>query len=685
MSAAIDFRALFDSSPNAYMLLDRQLRFVAANEAYLRATASRLDDLLGRHVIDVFPHDPADRSNQSATMLRESLERVLASGEPDVLALIRYRVPRLRDGRPEMEDRFWSATHTPIRGDSGDVAYILQHTVDVTDLQHVRETAAPPPHGSEETTPVEADVLRRARAVQETNITLDGERRELRRLFEQAPGFMCFLRGQDHVFEIANAAYYQLVGHRDILGKPVREALPELVEQPYVDLLQRVFRTGEAFLGRGMRALLQRDPGGEPAEVFLDFSYQPIVDASGATLGVLVQGYDITAQKQQEAQHAALLERERMARAKAEAVEERQRFLAESIPQQVWTANPNGELDFLNRRVLEYFGASAAEMLGSGWQRAVHPDDLDQCIERWRHSLRTGEEYEVEFRLRRADSTYRWHLARALAFRGPDGRIEKWFGTNTDMDELTRARDELRARAEFDQQLIGIVSHDLRNPLNAIGMATALLLKQGQLDEQHVKVVRRIMSSSERAVRLIRDFLDFTQSRVAGSIPVTRRRANVREIARQVFDEVHLAYPDHTAILEHGGEEDGYWDGDRIAQLIGNILGNAFQHSPASSLVRLTTRVERDEAVIEVHNEGTPIAASDLARLFEPFERGADASTSGRSVGLGRYISKPIAAAHGGVIEVRSTAGEGTCFTVRLPRSREALEAVEHDPVSLSV
>ncbi len=536
------------------MLLDPQWRCVAANHAYLHVTGRRLEDILGRNLFEAFPHDRAHPDNESATLLRQSLERVVATGQPDVLALIRYRVPRPGDGGSQTDDRFWSATHTPILGEDGRVAYVLQHTVDVTELQRRRE-AASHPVPSDRTTRMEAGVLERAREVQEANQSLRIERANL------------------------------------------------------------------------------------------------------------------TQQMRQETERNALLEREREARAEAEDAEARQRFLAEAIPQQVWTARADGDLDFVNQRVLEYFGTSEAEVLGSGWRASVHPDDLSECVSRWSESLRTGREYECQFRLRRADGLYRWHLARALALRGPDGRIVKWFGTNTDMDELTRARDELRRRAEFDQQLIGIVSHDLRNPLNAIGIATSLLLKRGQLDEQQEGIVRRITSSSERAVRLIGDFLDFTHARVMGRIPVSRQPANIKEIARQVFDEVLLTQPSRKGTFTHEGEETGIWDPDRIAQVMGNLLANAFQHSPESSVVRLATRGDGRFVTIDVHNEGTPIPPEDLARLFEPFERGTDTSPAGRSIGLGLYISRQIVNAHEGTLEVRSIEGEGTTFTVRLPRA----------------
>jgi PAS domain S-box-containing protein len=660
----VNFRLLFDLSPNPYMLLDRDLRYVAANPAYVRATGTSLENLIGRYIFEVFPNDPEDSANESAVQLRESLRRVIATGEADTIALIPYRVPRIVDGRTVIEDRYWSATHTPVLDDQGKVTFVLQHTVDVTELHH------PPAQesGGAEQGQLQAGVLRRAQQVQQANVVLETERQHLRRLFEQAPGFIAFVRGPQHVFEIANHAYYQVVGHREIIGRPVRDALPEVAGQGFFELLDQVYQTGEAYVGRDVRMAVQRTPGGPLDELYLDFVYQPIVDASGS-IGVFVQGHDITDQRRLETELQVLLQRERAARAKAEASEAQQRFLADSIPQQIWTATPDGNLDFVNRRVAEYFDTASVDILGRGWEKVIHPEDLARCVERWSHSVRTGEEYDVEFRLRSAAGGYRWHIGRALALHDDEGRIVKWFGTNTDVDDVRRARDELQSRAEYEEQIIGIVSHDLRNPLNVIAMAGSLLLQRGRLDDQQGKTVARIVSATERAVHLIKDFLDFTQSRSTGRMPVHPTDANICELARQVFDDVHLVYPDRHATIRHDGIETGWWDPNRLLQLLTNIIGNAFQHSPEDGSVSVVTRGSDDEVVIEVRNDGDPIPPEHLPRLFEPFERGAGArSSSERSLGLGLFISKQIVLAHGGRIDVRSTAGEGTTFTVTLPR-----------------
>ncbi|OJH36904.1 response regulator [Cystobacter ferrugineus] len=300
MSVTIDYQRLFNLSPNPYMLLDRELRYVAANEAYLRVTASRLEDIVGRHILAAFPNDPSDPNNLPARLLRESFERVLTRKTPDTLALIPYRVPLHTPEGIVIQERFWSATHTPLLDERGEVAFILQHTVDVTELQDLKRTvrAAQMARDDEPSrAQLEAGVLHRARSVQDANRTLDEERNRLRRLFEQAPGFVSVLRGPNLVFEMSNPAYYQLVGHRDILGKPVREALPETVEQGFPSLLEKVFTTGETFVGRGMLVRLQRTPGAPLTDVYVDFVYQPIVEPDGTISGVFAQGQDVTEQK----------------------------------------------------------------------------------------------------------------------------------------------------------------------------------------------------------------------------------------------------------------------------------------------------------------------------------------------------------------------------------------------------
>ncbi|WP_207486028.1 PAS domain-containing protein [Arenibaculum pallidiluteum] len=292
--ASIDFRRVIEASPNPYMLLDREFRYVWANQAYLNVTRRRLEDLLGLSLFEAFPSGPHDPGGNNEAQLRASLERVFAEGRPNVLAVIRYAIPG-PDGR-SFDERFWSASHTPILDEHGEVGLVLQQTNDVTELQRLRAAVAAGADRSFQShmDAIGAGVFRRAQAVQEENRNLETERHHLRELFRQAPGFVAVLRGPDHVFEIANDAYLQLVGRSDILGRPTAEALPEIREQGFIALLDEVLRTGRPYVGQEVRVLLQRRPGVEPEERYVDFVYQPIMGPDGAVSGIFVQGNDVS-------------------------------------------------------------------------------------------------------------------------------------------------------------------------------------------------------------------------------------------------------------------------------------------------------------------------------------------------------------------------------------------------------
>jgi PAS domain S-box-containing protein len=345
------------------------------------------------------------------------------------------------------------------------------------------------------------------------------------------------------------------------------------------------------------------------------------------------------------------------------------RTLAESMPQVVWTARPDGRLDYINQVLADYLDKSAEEVLSTPWPEFLHPDDRTLALERWARSVATGEPHEVEFRIRRVDGVYRWFLTRAHPMKDAAGRVVKWFGTSTDIEDKVRAQEDLRRRVEFERQLIGIVSHDLRNPLGAITLGATALLQRDDLDERQTKSVVRIQSSAERAIRLIRDLLDFTQVRMGGGIPVNRKPMDLHGFTRQVVDEVQLVHPERRIDVVAQGDGRGEWDPDRLAQVLTNLLSNALNYSPPDTPVTVRTLGTEGERVLEVHNWGAPIPSEKLPLLFEPLERGAaQQDRMGRSIGLGLFIIRHIVESHGGSITVRSEAEEGTTFTVHLPR-----------------
>ncbi|WP_199707863.1 response regulator [Teichococcus wenyumeiae] len=321
----VDFESLLAVAPHPYMLLDRDVTIVWANAAYLAATGRQRGDIIGRNIFDAFPGGPYDPEGLGIRQLRQSLDTVMQTRQPDVLALIRYAIPRGTEASAVFEDRYWSASHTPILDERGEVSLILQQTDDVTELQSLRLSlagqAGAPATGRER---LEGGIFRRAQEVQQEKEVLGAERTMLRRLLEQASVFAAFLRGPEHVFEIANQSYLRLIGRRDVQGRPVREALPEVQDQGFFELLDQVYASGTAYHGRAVSVSLLSEDGVTLQDRVLDFIYQPITEPDGSVSGIFVLGSDVTEGKR------AADELERYRNHLEEMVAERTRALEDS-------------------------------------------------------------------------------------------------------------------------------------------------------------------------------------------------------------------------------------------------------------------------------------------------------------------------------------------------------------------
>lgn len=272
---AVDYAAIFEALPSPFMVLDQKLNYVAANQAYLDTVDRPLDGLVGMALFDLFPN-----SQDSGKRLKESLERVLATGVPDTLAYLPYPIAR-PDG--EMETRYWTAVHVPLFDEAGNVAFVMQNTVDVTEFARLREAATLPFHSISAAT----RLIERTREAEAASA-------DFRRLFQQAPGFFAVLSGPNHIFTFASDSYIRLVGDRPVIGQAVGTALPEVVEQGFVALLDRVYNEGYTHQAEAERLLLKRTAEQPAEEVFLDFSYHPIRDNEGMITGIFVQGMDRT-------------------------------------------------------------------------------------------------------------------------------------------------------------------------------------------------------------------------------------------------------------------------------------------------------------------------------------------------------------------------------------------------------
>ncbi|AKJ04766.1 Circadian input kinase A [Archangium gephyra] len=395
--------------------------------------------------------------------------------------------------------------------------------------------------------------------------------------------------------------------------------------------------------------------------VWMSVNAQPMFLAEGRTpAGVVTSFSDITE-----------------SRAAAEALRQREaefRTLAEASPDAIFTTTPEGVVTYASPAMLRYTGLTFEQMVGGGFLAVIHPDDRERSMGEYARCLRAGEPYASEHRVHGTDGRYRWHQLRALPVRDAAGRIVKWVGTSVDVDALRNSQEELRQRADFEEKLIGIVGHDLRQPLQGIAMSAGLLLRRQELDARTLSAAGRISAAAARMQRMIRDILDFTQARVGTGIPIKRAPVDLAMLAHDAAQEAELANPARRVQLVHQGRGDGEWDADRLRQVLDNLLSNALAYSPPATAVRLEVDGQAEDSVtLRVHNEGAPIPPDVLPTLFQPMTRGVSVGGQQRSVGLGLFIVDHLVRAHGGEVKVTS-AEVGTTFTVRLPRKRSAPE-----------
>ena len=397
------------------------------------------------------------------------------------------------------------------------------------------------------------------------------------------------------------------------------------------------------------------------------------------TLGVVVMGSRSTLEFSQEDEllfrttvnRAAMLIAQARLHAEVERRAAELEAVIESIPEAVLVGDENG-FRRANTAALHLTGArKPEEILDPVGPQGTRARWLDgRPVAREEHvffkALR-GEPGSMQVRVPHAQkqSDVVVHVSAAPVL--VNGRTVGAVAVDTDITDRIRVEEELRGVLNFRERMLGVLSHDLRNPLQVI-LASAYSLSHSALDEAQERSVGRVTTSSRRIERMIRDLLDYTRSRRERGLPLSLGEADLAEICRQVIDGLQLLHPERRLRLLIEGNARGTFDADRAAQVVGNLVENAIRYSPAGSDVEVTLRSLDGEVLLEVHNQGEPIAPELLPRIFDAFQRGAD--DSGREgLGLGLYIVKAIVEAHGGAIEVRSTKSEGTTFSVRWPKS----------------
>jgi PAS domain S-box-containing protein len=480
------------------------------------------------------------------------------------------------------------------------------------------------------------------------------ELHNLRNLIQHAPAAVAVLHGPEHVFQLVNAEYLRVTGRTEnqLIGKPVREALPEINSQPFPELLDRVYKTSEPYVGSEVLARLDIHSNGRLEDRYFNFVYQPWKDLHGRTEGVFVHAVDISEQV--------------LARQRLEQSEARFREVAEVGPQFIWVCGPKGDVEYVNSRWTEYSGLESTAgqdriMLG------VHPDDRAQMAARWQQSLAKGEAFEVEARLRRKDGTFRWFVIRSVPVKDVDGRVLRWFGASTDIDEQKRIEAELRRVNQDLEQFAYSASHDLQEPLRSIKIYGELLTTRfgGRLDGQASEFLEYLRSGASRMEMLVRDLLTYTQ---VGKLNAPAESANANAILHSTLGDLSQAIAESGASVTYDQLPSLQVHSTHIHQLFQNLISNAikYRRPGCPPVVHVSAQKEDGYWTFSVRDNGIGIEHEYKEHVFGLFKR-LHTNDEYSGTGIGLAVCQRIVERYQGRIWVESEPGQGSTFKFAIP------------------
>ncbi len=365
--------------------------------------------------------------------------------------------------------------------------------------------------------------------------------------------------------------------------------------------------------------------------------------------------------------------------------------LFDFMPQLGWTAEPDGSIDFFNKGWYEYVGGAWGQMHGWNWEEVHHPDYLEEVVKNWTHSLETKTPFEMQFPLKSKDGNYRWFITRVRPMFDADGKLVKWIGINTDIEDSRNAAEKLEQKVkertaqldaarleavranELKSQFVANISHEIRTPMSGVlGLSELLTLEtEGEVQE----TAQHIQTAAQNLMALVNDLLDLSKLE-AGKIDIVKEDFVIASTVEQVIEVFSVSAANKnlevTRIVSAEAEKLVRGDQGKIRQILQNLVQNAIKFTDSGSVVVSVALQKRQDGLsyfqFSVKDTGPGIAAETQKRLFQLFVQG-DGSTTRRhgGTGLGLALSKRLVEAMHGVITVDSVEGKGSCFAFTIP------------------
>jgi PAS domain S-box-containing protein len=604
------FDTALSHTPDFTYTFDLEGRFTYVNRALLALWQKPLDEALGKNFFDLeYP--------------------------PELAARLQSQIQQVIDTLRPLRDR------TPFTGPTGETGYYEYIFVPILDANgRIRAVA-----GSTR------DITEQNRAAQQ----IEDDRRRWRELLVQTPAAIAVLRGPEHTFEWVNPDYARLVGRtaETLIGKPVLLAIPEVEGQIYVELLNGVFRTGEPFVGHESLARLGRGDG-TLRDWYLNFVYLPTRDADGEIDGIFVHITDVTDMV--------------LARKRVEESEQQFRTLAETIPHLAWMADETGNRFWYNRRWYDYTGTTFDEVKGWGWDKVHDPTVLPEVLRQWREALSSGQPLEMVHPLKRADGAFRSFLTRMEPIKDIQGRVVRWFGTNTDITDQRRTEEELRRMNRELEEFAYVASHDLQEPLRMVGIYTQQILKIiGPGDAKLTQYSGFVRQGVTRMEALIHDLLAFSRTVQSEELPLgtadlSAALNDALSALRDRIEESHAVITSEPLPATRG-------ETAQMALVFQNVLSNALKYrkEDVSPKIDVSAELRGPSWIIFIRDNGIGFEPQYSERIFGLFKRLHKDEYPG--TGLGLAICKRIVERYGGRIWAEGRPGQGATFCFELPRA----------------
>jgi PAS domain S-box-containing protein len=503
---------------------------------------------------------------------------------------------------------------------------------------------------------------------------LESERSNLAAVVEKAPAFIATLKGPEHVFELANEEYYKLAGRRNIIGKTVREAFPEVIEQGFIGLLDQVFRTGEPFIGKEISLAL--DSAGVTETHFINFVYQATRGPDGEPSGIFVHGVDVTDLIQ--------------SRRAIEASEKQRRLALDAAELGSWHFDPAIQELITDKRMREIYGLTTDRMTYDDVVRLVHPDDRQQVVDAIAAATRLVDPvpYAVEHRVVRTNGTVRWVFGKGRAnFETVDGGAVRisFDGTTADITDRKAAENERQSLLEAERvarleaeragkmkdEFLATLSHEIRTPLNAI-LGWSQIMRASKDPEDIAAGLDVIERNARAQSQIVDDLLDMSRI-ISGKVRLDVQRIDLAAIVQSAIETARPTAEAKGVRLKsvidplHRVAVSG--DANRLQQVLWNLISNAVKFTPRGGQIQVLLERVDSHIEISVIDTGQGIPPDFLPFVFDRF-RQQDASTTRRhgGLGLGLSIVKQLVELHGGTVSATSGGeGKGSTFCVHLP------------------